>query len=100
MMKIDFSNVCHLIPDTVEKLYLFGSYARKTNTVYSDIDIAVLVSEDFTIYDKADLYCLFSEIFPDRDTSLFITTEQALTTTNCLDVNYSVREEGVLVWKK
>ena len=28
---------------SIDKVYLFGSYARDTNTVHSDIDVAVVV---------------------------------------------------------
>lgn len=28
---------------TIEQVYLFGSYAKDTNTLYSDIDVAIIV---------------------------------------------------------
>ncbi len=37
--------------DEVEFAYLFGSYANKTNTFNSDIDIAIFVKNGFDLFD-------------------------------------------------
>jgi predicted nucleotidyltransferase len=57
----------------VEKMYLFGSYARETQQQYSDIDVAIVVKdlkEDFFTY-APRLWKLRVEIDPRIEPVLF-----------------------------
>jgi len=84
----------------VNSLVLFGSQARNTATISSDIDIAVVMNEDLSHRCRGQLLSLGDEIDPRFDVNLFFTTKSALEcATNGLDTNKNIREEGIILWQ-
>ncbi|MCL1786825.1 MAG: nucleotidyltransferase domain-containing protein [Defluviitaleaceae bacterium] len=84
----------------VDALVLFGSQARNTATISSDIDIAVVMNDDLSPYDRGQLLNLGSEIDMRYDVDLFFTNKSALkNASGCFDTNKYIREEGVVLWQ-
>lgn len=82
----------------IKRVYLFGSQARDSATISSDIDIAI-VSENPSLIDRSSLLCAVDEF--DTKCDFVYTTQDLIDNANReLDINYSIREEGILVWTK
>jgi predicted nucleotidyltransferase len=56
----------------VKLIYIFGSYAKGTNNEKSDIDIAVLLANDFNPLDKVNLLGDFCDFLKRDDVDLAI----------------------------
>ena len=83
----------------VEALILFGSQARDSATISSDIDIAVVVSEPLDVRSRGLLRCLGDDINPHIETNLFFTTPEALESPqHHFDTNTHIKREGVALW--
>lgn len=81
-------------------LVLFGSQAKGTATVSSDIDIAVVMDEALSPMERGKLLCLGEEIDMRFETNLFFTTKSALeNASHDLDTNKSIKKEGVILWQ-
>ena len=81
-------------------LVLFGSQARNTATISSDIDIAVVMNDDLSPRTRGELLSLGDEIDMRFDVNLFFTTQDALAAaTNDLDTNTHIKKEGVVLWQ-
>ena len=84
----------------VNALVLFGSQARSTATISSDIDIAVIMDDDLPPLTRGQLLSLGDEIDMRFDVNLFFTTKDALEcATSSLDTNKYIREEGIMLWQ-
>jgi predicted nucleotidyltransferase len=84
----------------VDSLILFGSQARGTATISSDVDIAVVMKGSLTPRERGELVCLGDEIDSNIKTSLFFTTKQALDRADhVFDTNRYIRDEGVVLWQ-
>jgi len=84
----------------VNALVLFGSQARNTATISSDIDIAVVMDEDLPPRTRGELLCLGDETDMRFDVNLFFTTRDAVeNATGDFDTNKYIREEGVVLWQ-
>lgn len=89
------------IPEAVEQLILFGSYARNEADIYSDVDVAVVADETFTRTDKSNLRSYLEAFDKTIEISLFCTNKKKLEqVTDEFDANYWIKREGVLLWKK
>ena len=84
----------------IDSLILFGSQARGTATLSSDIDIAVVMDEMLSPLDRGKLLSLGDEIDLRLKTNLFFTTRQALdAASGIFDTNRYIREEGQILWQ-
>ncbi|AAM23974.1 putative nucleotidyltransferase [Caldanaerobacter subterraneus subsp. tengcongensis MB4] len=59
----------------IKLVYVFGSYAKGTNRKNSDLDIAVLLGGDYTLFEKLELIGDLVEIFKRDDVDLVILNE-------------------------
>ena len=85
----------------VDSLILFGSQARGTAVVSSDIDIAVVMNESLCHLQRGILHELGERIEDWADVDLFFTTPEALkVATSELDTNRYIRDEGVVLWPR
>ena len=90
-----------LLKYDVDALILFGSQARGTAVVSSDIDIAVVHSVPLTSQERGTLRCLGEDIGIKTEINLFFTTPQAIADAEgVFDTNKYIREEGVILWEK
>jgi predicted nucleotidyltransferase len=78
----------------VQKIVLFGSYARFEQTAVSDIDILVLTECEVAREIRGDLCSKFDELNSD----LIFYTDEKFRNSDCLLVK-QIRKEGVLLWK-
>ena len=84
----------------VDSIILFGSQARGTAKISSDIDIAVVMNESLTARERGKLLCLGDEIDEHMVTNVFFTTRQALDkASDVFDTNTYIKEEGVVLWQ-
>jgi len=85
----------------ISSLILFGSQARGTATVLSDIDIAVVMIEPLTSLQRGLILNLPYDINENLEVNLFYTTEDALQNAeHIFDTNKYIREEGITLWQK
>ena len=83
----------------VNSLILFGSQARGTATISSDIDIAVVTDGELSLCARGELLSLGDEIDVRFAVNLFFTTKTALeNATGDFDTNKYIKEEGVVLW--
>lgn len=80
---------------SVEKIILFGSYARAQQTVKSDIDIMVITREPCDVEIKGDLCSIFDE----NGSDLIFYTNDEFEHSNSLLTN-KIRKDGVLLWMR
>ena len=84
----------------VDSIILFGSQARGTATISSDIDIAVVMNKNLSARERGEIICLGDEINDEYSTNVFFTTKQALTNpSGIFDTNKYIKEEGVVLWQ-
>ena len=90
------------IPATVDSIILFGSYARGEQTIYSDLDIAIVrntgvsrrSNEELNIEDM--LQCAFENLL---EVNVFYTQTVKLEVAESeWDTNYLIKKEGKLLW--
>ena len=85
--------------DNVEALILFGSQARGSATISSDVDIAVVMREPLDVKSRGSLRCLGEDINPHIEVNLFFTTPEALDNSqHHFDTNTHIKKEGVMLW--
>ena len=83
----------------IHALVLFGSQARGTATISSDVDIAVVMDSSLTRRERGILRCLGEDINPYVETNLFFTTLDDLANpTHHFDTNKYIKNEGVVLW--
>ncbi|MCL1995358.1 MAG: nucleotidyltransferase domain-containing protein [Defluviitaleaceae bacterium] len=93
------------LDDNIVKIYLFGSFARGEQTVYSDIDIALVYKNSHTVIRGAAHK--FKTAVEDamqeslREIGWFTTNEYNLgKSEDIFNTNTRIREEGILLWKR
>ncbi|MCL2349891.1 MAG: nucleotidyltransferase domain-containing protein [Defluviitaleaceae bacterium] len=80
-------------------LVLFGSHAKGTAKLSSDIDIAVVESVPLTSLERGILRGIGEEIDERIEVNLFFTTPQALQDAkDVFDTNMYIRDEGLVLW--
>lgn len=81
MLQNNLKEVINILDNNIEKLvedygikllYIFGSYAKGKNTEDSDLDIAVLLDENYNPMDKLSLIGDLTLIFKRNDIDLVI----------------------------
>jgi len=81
-------------------LILFGSQARGTATICSDIDIAVVMDGDLSPKQRGALLNLADEIDPRQNVNLFFTKSTALEKPEgTFNTNKYIKEEGIVLWQ-
>jgi predicted nucleotidyltransferase len=82
----------------IEAVYFFGSCAKGKNNACSDIDFAI-VTDDVKKVDRCGLRMAVDSF--DMPCDLIYTSQKKIDEVkNCLDVNFSIREEGILLWRR
>ena len=93
--------IAHLLPENLNNIIVFGSYARGEAKVGSDLDLALVADAASPIerLDREitrDILSGFSEFL---EISLFCTNQTKIDTTqNKFDANFWIREEGETIW--
>ena len=84
----------------INSIVLFGSQARETATISSDIDIAVITDKDLPHRDRGQLLCLNDEIDMRFEVNLFFTTKSNLENAcGDFDTNKYIKKEGIVLWR-
>lgn len=85
----------------IDSLILFGSQARDTAVLSSDVDIAVVMKTPLSSCERGELRGIGEDIDHRIETNLFFTTREALdAATDIFDTNKYIREEGVVLWPR
>ena len=92
------------LPPTLCKIILFGSFARGTPHVGSDMDIALVAEEPWDFTGKRQAREWFDGFDQTVDISLFYTTDEKIMSItaagNQFDANYWIAKEGALLWQR
>jgi predicted nucleotidyltransferase len=88
------------IPKNVIQVILFGSYAKGTPRVGSDIDIAIVSQESWSFEDRSAVRHLFDDFDCGDKLSFFFTTENGLESNDINNANFWIRTEGVTLWNR
>jgi len=89
------------LPQEVNQIILFGSYAKGTQRISSDVDIAMVASQAWEREARQEARDIFETFDPSVAISLFYTTLSKVSAVeNKFDANYWIREEGVLLWER
>jgi predicted nucleotidyltransferase len=90
------------IPKGIQQIIVFGSHARGTATLRSDIDLALIYNNDAdeSREDRAVMHHLLHDVTPLIEVTFFGTTFNKLAqATKPTTANYGIREEGVIIWE-
>jgi len=94
------ASVSHQLPENLDKIIVFGSYARGEARVSSDLDLA-LVSDGTGIVDKWAVADVLEDFDKYLKISFFCTNQTKIDTEqHKFNANYWIREEGKLLWEK
>ena len=94
------ASVSHQLPENLDKIIVFGSYARGEAKVSSDLDLA-LVSGDKPIVDKWAVADVLEGFDKYLKINFFCTNQTKIDTAqDKFNANYWIREEGKLLWEK
>jgi predicted nucleotidyltransferase len=88
------------LPKIISQVILFGSFAKNTARVGSDIDIALVSQESWTFEDRSTVREIFEEFECGSELSFFFTTENNLLSDDKNNANYWIRNEGVSLWNR
>ena len=84
----------------IDSLILFGSQARGTATITSDIDIAVVANGELPPRTRGELMCLADDMDSRFEVNLFFTTRDNIeNATEFFDTNSHIKKEGVVLWQ-
>ena len=95
--------VAHLLPENLNKIIVFGSYARGEANVSSDLDLALVAGAASPIegLDREIARDILENFDNFLEISLFCTNQTKIDTVqNKFDANYWIREEGKLIWSR
>ncbi|MCL1787466.1 MAG: nucleotidyltransferase domain-containing protein [Defluviitaleaceae bacterium] len=82
----------------IESVMLFGSYAKGESTATSDLDFAV-VSHRPEDVDRGRIRYAVEDYDIECD-FVYTTVDKISHPTGVLDVNYSIKQEGILLWRR
>ena len=88
------------IPNSLTRVILFGSYAKGTARVGSDIDIALVSQASWGFEDRSTVRNLFEDFEYGEKLSFFFTTETGLESDDINNANFWIRTEGVQLWNR
>jgi len=85
----------------IDSLILFGSQAKGTAVLSSDVDIAVVMDAPLSSQQRGELRGLGEDIDFRINVDLFFTTRDALNkASGVFDTNKYIRDEGVVLWPR
>jgi predicted nucleotidyltransferase len=90
------------IPRGRQQIIVFGSDARGTATLRSDIDLALIYENeaDELREDRAVMHHLLHDVTPLTEVTFFGTTFNKLAeATKPTTANYGIKKEGVVIWE-
>jgi len=87
-------------PEMLTQVVLFGSFAKGTARVGSDIDIALVSHESWNFEDRYTVRDIFEDFDCGSELSFFFTSENGLESGDKNNANYWIRKEGVQLWKR
>jgi predicted nucleotidyltransferase len=92
---------CIALPDALQRILIFGSFARGEARVGSDVDIALVAQNEWDFRDRHTARHYLENFDPHLTISPFYTTVEKLNTTDDkFDANYWIAREGVLLWER
>ena len=97
------SAVSHEFPANLDKMIVFGSYARGEATIRSDVDIALVFdgTDPAKISDRATVRNILDNFDNVIEFDLYYTNQINVDIEqNKMRPNYWIREEGMLLWAK
>lgn len=99
LQKFIFS-VSHELPANLNKIIVFGSYARGEATIKSDVDLA-LVSDGTGTVDKGAVEYVLHGFDDYIKIDLFCTNQEKLDRVqDKFNTNFWIREEGQMIWTR
>jgi len=87
----------------IEKIILFGSYAKGVATIKSDVDIAIINSFDGTSMKLKHAVTRALDSVYDGDLEIsftFVHLENYLNDNHALHVSSSIKKEGIILWQR
>ncbi len=81
-------------------IVLFGSQARGTAKITSDIDLAIISEVDLTMDKRLEIIEMLEDYPQPMNYQLFFTCVSNLDTDKYFDANYHIKREGVLLCGK
>ena len=87
-------------PTALTRVIIFGSFAKGTARVGSDVDIALVSRESWSFENRSFVRDLFDDFDCGAKLSFFYTTEDGLKATSKNDANYWIRTEGAELWSR
>lgn len=87
-------------PKVLTQVILFGSFAKGTARVGSDIDIALVSRESWSFKDRSAVRNIFDDFDCSATLSFFYTTETCLKSDDKNNTNFWISTEGVELWKQ
>ena len=81
--------------ELIDKIILFGSYARGEYKINSDLDILFLTTKNISRDVKGDIASFFDE--NNADAVFFL--EEQFKNSECI-LSKQIRKDGVLLWRK
>ena len=91
------------LPSAISQILVFGSHARGTATLRSDVDLAIVYANesDENRKDRAMLYYILDSVIPTIEIQLFGTTYEKIKNAKInQDANYGIKTEGRIVWER
>ena len=86
--------------DFVESIILFGSEARGAAKLTSDIDLALISTKPLTMKERLSIFAhVPQDVYCDADVRVVCLRKSSLNTPNKLDIGYSIKREGVVVYE-
>ena len=82
-----------------EKVYLFGSLARGTQTRKSDIDLMIICQTNKRFFDRFEDYEKIHKILSDRSVDMLIYTNDELSKISHRAFIKGILEEGVVLYE-
>ncbi len=85
----------------INKIILFGSFAKNTAKVGSDIDLAIVSEKLLSPMDRGQIICLPDEIGIDFPIDFYFTLEEYLKEPQgVFNPNANIKKEGVVLWQQ
>lgn len=81
----------------IKQIILFGSCARGTYKVTSDLDLLILTKDSVDRYIRGDIASVLDEAIDCVCTDVIFYQEKIFSTSNSLIVN-KIREEGIIIY--
>jgi len=84
----------------VKSIILFGSEARGEARLTSDVDLALICTKSLTMNEKLSILTdVPQNLYCDVDVRVTCLKETSMDTVNKLDVGYSIKKEGAIIYE-